>query len=77
MTNFNYFTLAPLIDESTQQYIFEGGIEAVGDASSLPALSLEYRYVYVPENEESSASEWQMYTVGDNISTTSGGWFAV
>ena len=77
MTNFNYFTLAPLIDRSSQQYKFEGGIEAVGDASSLPAVNLEYRYVYVPDNEDGSTSEWQPYSVGDNISTTSGGWFAV
>ena len=64
MTNFNYFTLAPHdIDESTLQYKFEGGIEAVGDASSLPAVNLEYRYVYDPENEENGASEWQLYDV--------------
>ena len=68
MTNFNYFTLAPHgIDESSQQYKFEGGIEAVGNASSLPAVNLEYRYVYDSENEENGASEWRTYSVGDTI----------
>ena len=77
MTNFNYFTLAPLIDESTQQYKFEGGREAVGDASSLPAVNLAYRFVYDSENEENGASEWQTYTVGDTISNTTDRWFGV
>ena len=73
--DFHYFTLAPHgIDESTQQYKFEGGIEAAG---SPPAVNLEYRFVYDSENEENGASGWQPYSVGDNISTTSGGWFAV
>ena len=57
--DFRYFTLSPHgIDESTQQYVFEGGIEAVGDASSLPAVNLEYRFVYDSENEDSEASPW-------------------
>lgn len=59
MTNFNYFTLAPhAIDESTLQYKFEGGIEAVGNASDLLPLNLEYRFVYDSENEENEASPW-------------------
>ena len=77
MTNFNYFTLAPLIDESTQQYKFEGGIEAVGDASSLPAVNLAYRFVYDRENENNGASEWQTYTVGDTITNQDIRWFGV
>lgn len=75
MTNFNYFTLAPHgIDESTQQYIFECGIEAVG---SPPAVNLAYRFVYDSENEENGASGWQTYTVGDTISNTTNQWFGV
>lgn len=75
MRDFKYFTLAPHdIDESTQQYIFEGGIEASG---SPPAVNLEYRFVYDPENEESGASEWQTYTVGDTITLTTDPWFGV
>ena len=58
MRDFQYFTLAPLIDRQSQKYKFEGGIEAVGDASSLPALNLEYRFVYDLENEENGASLW-------------------
>ena len=59
MRDFQYFTLAPHdIDESTQQYVFEGGIEAVGDASSLPAVNLEYRFVYDLENEDNEPSPW-------------------
>ena len=75
MTNFNYFTLAPLIDESTQQYKFEGGIEASG--SSLPAVNLEYRFVYDSENEDNEASPWQMYSVGDTITQQEIRWFGV
>ena len=76
MTNFNYFTLAPhSIDASSQQYKFEGGIEATD--SSLPAVNLEYRYVYDRENEENGASDWQRYTVGDTISNTTDRWFGV
>ena len=77
MINFNYFTLAPLIDSSSQQYKFEGGIEAVGDASKLPALNLEYRFVYDRENEENGASDWQPYTVGNTITNTTDRWFGV
>ena len=59
MRDFQYFTLAPHdIDESSLQYIFEGGIEAVGDASSLPAVNLEYRFVYDLENEDNEPSPW-------------------
>ena len=72
--DFQYFTLAPLIDES-QQYAFEGGIEAVG--SSLPAVNLEYRYVYDRENEENGASEWAPYTVGNTIIHQDSRWFGV
>ena len=72
--DFQYFTLAPLIDESTHQYIFEGGIEASG---SPPAVNLAYRFVYDSENEENGASEWQPYTVGNTITNTTGGWFGV
>ena len=75
MTNFNYFTLAPHgIDESTQQYIFEGGIEARG---STPAVNLAYRFVYDHENEENGASEWQTYSVGDTITNQDIRWFGV
>ena len=77
MTNFNYFTLAPLIDESTQECRFEGGIEAVGNASILPAVNLEYRYVYDRENEDNGASEWQTYTVGNTITNQDSRWFGV
>ena len=78
LRDFQYFTLAPHgIDESTQQYIFEGGIEAVGDASSFPAVNLEYRFVYDSENEESGASEWQTYTVGNTITNQDIRWFSV
>ena len=56
--DFQYFTLAPLIDESSQQYKFEGGIEAVGDISSVSPVNLEYRFVYDLENEENGASPW-------------------
>ena len=75
--DFQYFTLAPLIDRSTEQYIFEGGIEAVGDASSLPAVNLEYRFVYDSENEENGSDPWERYSVGDTISKTYDRWFAV
>ena len=74
--DFQYFTLAPLIDES-QQYAFEGGIEAVGDASKLPAVNLEYRFVYDRENEDNGASGWQTYTVGNTITLTTDQWFGV
>ena len=77
MRDFRYFTLAPLIDESSQQYIFEGRIEAVGDTSKLPAVNLEYRFVYDSENEENGASPWQPYSVGGTISKTTDSWFGV
>lgn len=72
--DFRYFTLAPLIDRSTGQHIFEGGIEASGSPS---AVNLEYRFVYDPEIEENGASEWQTYSVGNTISQTSDSWFGV
>ena len=72
--DFQYFTLAPLIDRSTGQHIFEGGIEANGTPS---AVNLEYRFVYDSENEENGASEWQPYTVGNTISNTTDRWFGV
>ena len=72
--DFRYFTLAPLIDRSTGQHIFEGGIKASG---SPPAVNLEYRFVYDPENEDNGASGWQTYSVGDTISQTSDSWFGV
>ena len=53
--DFRYFTLVPLIDRSTGQHIFEGGIEASG---ALPPVNLEYRFVYDSENEENGASPW-------------------
>ena len=56
MRDFQYFTLAPHdIDESSLQYIFEGGIKASG---SPPAVNLEYRFVYDLENEDNEASPW-------------------
>ena len=72
--DFQYFTLAPIIDRSTGQHIFECGIEASG---SPPAVNLEYRFVYDSENEENGASEWQTYSVGNTISQTSDSWFGV
>ena len=76
--DFQYFTIAPHgVDESTQQYVFEGGIKSVGNADLLPAVNLEYRFVYDSENEENGASEWQTYTVGDTISNTTNQWFGV
>ena len=78
MINFNYFTLATAYsDEIPPLYYFDGGIEAVGDASSLPAVNLEYRFVYDRENEENGASEWQPYTVGNTITLTTDSWFGV
>ena len=72
--DFKYFTLAPLIDRSSQQYKFEGGIEASGTP---PAVNLEYRFVYDSENEDNGASEWQTYNVGNTISNTTDRWFGV
>ena len=78
MRDFQYFTLAPSgLEQTSNQYKFEGGIEAVGDASYLPAVNLAYRFVYDSENEENGASEWAPYTVGNTISKTSDQWFGV
>ena len=75
--DFQYFTLAPVIDRDTNQYLFTGGIEAVGDASVLNQVILEYRFVYDVEIEDAGASEWQAYEVGQEINKQEPSWFGV
>ena len=77
MRDFQYFTLAPVLDGDTNQYIFSGGIEAVGDASVLKQVNLEYRFVYDINGEDSGASEWEPYTVGQEINKQEPSWFGV